>query len=83
MTGSEIIHRAGEAFRGEDGPICPPGSSVNFRVQPLSKIFSAFAVGQIIFINSAVPSHTEGRLAIVTDAGRDAVDLDGAFDEWR
>ena len=26
---------------------------------------------------------TEGRLAIVTDAGRDAVDADSAFDEWR
>jgi hypothetical protein len=26
---------------------------------------------------------TEGRLAIVTDAGRDAMDAGGAFDEWR
>ena len=26
---------------------------------------------------SAVPSHPEGRLAIVTDAGRDAVDAEG------
>jgi len=26
---------------------------------------------------------TEGRIAIVTDAGRDAVDADGAFDERR
>ena len=25
----------------------------------------------------------EGRLAIVTNAGRDAVDAVGAFDEWR
>ena len=24
-----------------------------------------------------IPSHSEGRLAIVTDAGRDAVDVDG------
>ena len=29
------------------------------------------------------PVPTEGRLAIVTNAGRDAVDADGAFDEWR
>jgi hypothetical protein len=28
-----------------------------------------------------VPSHTEGRLAIVTNAGRDAVDAGGAKDE--
>jgi len=25
---------------------------------------------------------TEGRIAIVTDAGRDAMDAGGAFDEW-
>ena len=25
----------------------------------------------------------EGRIAIVTNAGRDAVDADSAFDEWR
>jgi len=25
---------------------------------------------------------TEGRIAIVTNAGRDAMDADGAFDEW-
>jgi len=29
-----------------------------------------------------LPLH-EGRFAIVTDVGRDAVDADGAFDEWR
>jgi hypothetical protein len=34
-----------------------------------------------IFDSHPVP--TEGRLAIVTNAGRDAVDADGAFDEWR
>jgi hypothetical protein len=27
-------------------------------------------------ISVAIPSHTEGRLAIVTNAGRDAVDAD-------
>ena len=33
------------------------------------------------FYTHAVPSHSEGRLAIVTDAGRDAMDADGATDE--
>ena len=31
----------------------------------------------------AVPSRHEGRLAIVTDVGRDAVDASGALDEQR
>ena len=36
---------------------------------------------QIKIINA--PSRpTEGRIAIVTNAGRDAMDADGAFDEW-
>jgi hypothetical protein len=30
---------------------------------------------------SAIPSHTEGRLAIVTNAGRDAVDVAVSQDE--
>jgi hypothetical protein len=30
---------------------------------------------------SAIPSHTEGRLAIVTNAGRDAVDAAASPDE--
>ena len=37
---------------------------------------------QIKTITRPVPSH-RGRLAIVTNAGRDAVDAVGAFDEWR
>jgi hypothetical protein len=37
---------------------------------------------QITSISAAVPS-PEGRLAIVTDAGRDAVDAGGALDELR
>jgi hypothetical protein len=45
-------------------------------VQPPREKFSAFAVGQITFINSPRPVPREGRLAIVTDAGRDAVDAD-------
>ncbi len=58
----------------------PDGLSGNIRVQSLRKKFSAFAVGQIIFINSPVHP-TEGRIAIVTDAGLDAMAASGAPDE--
>jgi hypothetical protein len=44
-------------------------------VQPRSEKYSAFGVAKINFKNP--PSRpTEGRLAIVTNAGRDAVDVD-------
>jgi len=43
-------------------------------VQPRSKKYSAFAIGQITAISSAVQPRQEGRIAIVTDAGLDAVD---------
>jgi hypothetical protein len=42
-------------------------------VQPFLEKYSAFTLAKITLINSAVSS-PEGRLAIVTDAGRDAVD---------
>ena len=45
-------------------------------VQPLLQKFFCFHPTQIICLFHAVPSHFEGRLAIVTDAGRDAVDVD-------
>jgi hypothetical protein len=38
--------------------------------------YSASLVGQIKSSTRAVSSHQEGRLAIVTDAGRDAMDAD-------
>jgi hypothetical protein len=47
-------------------------------VQSYLKKFSAFPVGQITFTNLPRPVPLEGRLAIVTNAGRDA---DGAADE--
>jgi hypothetical protein len=50
-------------------------------VQSHLKKFSAFPVGQITFTNLPRPVPLEGRLAIVTNAGRDAVDADGAADE--
>jgi hypothetical protein len=59
--------------------ICPSGKSNACRanqpikVQPPLEKYSAFAVGQIISTSSPV-SPQEGRLAIVTNAGRDAVD---------
>jgi len=36
-----------------------------------------FSFGANHFISTAVSSHQEGRLAIVTNAGRDAMDADG------
>jgi hypothetical protein len=41
----------------------------------LAKIFP-FSLGANHFISAAVSSHQEGRLAIVTNAGRDAMDAD-------
>jgi hypothetical protein len=45
-------------------------------VQPLAQKYFTSEFVQITFLSAAVPSHTEGRLAIVTNAGRDAVDAD-------
>jgi hypothetical protein len=65
---------------------CPTGKSVRpfdpACLALFSKIFPFAAdPNQIYIVSRPVPE--EGRLAIVTDAGRDAVDADGAFDEWR
>ncbi|HTB00403.1 MAG TPA: hypothetical protein VK804_08010 [Bradyrhizobium sp.] len=46
-----------------------------FKVQPRCEKYSAFAVAKISFKNRH-PVPQEGRLAIVTDAERDAVDAD-------
>ena len=54
-------------------PLCPA---------PFEKIFW-FSEHANQLINPAIPSHSEGRFAIVTNAGWDAVDADGAFDERR
>jgi hypothetical protein len=48
-------------------------------VQSLLKKYFRFLPTQITSLIAAVSSHLEGRLAIVTDAGRDAVDADGAL----
>jgi hypothetical protein len=45
---------------------------------PLQKYFCS-RLGQITCISLAIPSHTEGRFAIVTDVRRDAVDARSAL----
>ena len=65
-------------------PWLPDGqinSSADFvSVQPLLQKYFCFSEMKIKLYDS--PSRpTEGRIAIVTDAGRDAVDANGAFDE--
>ncbi len=92
----EISGRDRTGLSGDDGarpcPVgCGPASDLpdgsNFRisenaVQPLSQKYSDFQKTQISLY--PWPSRpTEGRLAIVTDAGRDAVDADGADNERR
>jgi hypothetical protein len=60
--------------------ICPTGKSAKTCTAPLSKIF-CFA----LYPNHSYIHHRlvplEGRIAIVTDAGWDAVDADSAIDE--
>jgi hypothetical protein len=53
----------------------PPGD-LPLPSKPLSKKYFRSLPTQITSPFRAVPSHTEGRLAIVTNAGRDAVDAD-------
>jgi hypothetical protein len=50
-------------------------------VQPRLKKHFGFSETQISCRTPAVPSHSEGRFAIVTNAGRDAVDANHATDE--
>jgi hypothetical protein len=47
----------------------PDGQISHLAVQPLREKYSASAVGQINPTTPAIPSHTEGRIAIVTDVG--------------
>jgi len=49
---------------------------------PTKNISLRLLVDAALLIPTVPPRH-EGRFAIVTNAGRDAVDADGAFDEWR
>ena len=58
----------------------PDGLSGDFLVQPHLQKYFVSGLTQISSLIRAVPSH-RGALAIVTDAGRDAVDAGGAKDE--
>src|ERR1700733_9698850 len=62
---------------GIRGGLCRPKNDLHVE-SPLQKYFHSLLT-QITCISLAIPSHTEGRLAIVTDAGRDAVDAGGAL----
>ena len=50
-------------------------------VQPFRKKYFASPFGRNSFIDSSRPASSEGRIAIVTNVGRDAVDAGGARDE--
>jgi hypothetical protein len=65
----------------------PPSRSLRGHRSATAPVpFSEFRIfawrrGKISIIDSAIPSHLEGRLAIVTNAGRDAMDAGGAKDD--
>jgi len=58
----------------------PPAGQISHSrpnpVQYISEKYSAFADAKISCISRRVPLHTEGRLAIVTNAERDAMDVE-------
>jgi hypothetical protein len=49
--------------------ICLDGQISDLPVQPLSQKYFASRFDQISFLICPIPSHTEGRFAIVTDVG--------------
>jgi hypothetical protein len=65
-----------DARSGADPEICLDGQITYFLSSPVCKNISSLRPTQITSLIPAVPSHPKGRLAIVTDAGRDAVDVD-------
>ena len=64
------------AAKQRDGQIGEP--PVFSLVQPPLQKYFCFSEYPNQSIFAAIPSHSEGRLAIVTNAGRDAVDAGGA-----
>jgi hypothetical protein len=70
----------------DPGPAYPPDLPVGLfcgpPVQPHREKYFASPFGRNSFMNSAVPSRQRG-VAHVINVGRDAVDADCAFDEWR
>ena len=53
----------------------PVGLFCEFAVQPCREKYFASPFGRNSFIDSHIPSRSEGRFAIVTSAGWDAVDV--------
>ena len=60
----------------------PDGQITEFPVQPPLQKYFASPVGQIISTNSRHPTPPQGRIAIVTDAGWDAVDAAASCARW-
>ena len=78
----EPTGRANARREGGRGAICPTGKSVTCLSSPFRKNIPLLILPKSNLYPS--PSRpTEGRLAIVTDAGRDAVDAGGVADERR
>jgi hypothetical protein len=62
--------------------ICPSGSFAAPLSSPYRKNIPIVRIFGLSYI-TPVPPHQKGRIMIVANAGRDAVDAEGAFDEWR
>jgi hypothetical protein len=71
----EVLAKFLKPARSADLPVGLLRASRAHRVQPLSKKYFCSRLTQITFKSTAIPSRSEGRFAIVTDAGRDAVDV--------
>jgi hypothetical protein len=61
----------------------PDRLSAHPSVQPSVKKFSSFLPAKISSISAAVPARHEGRIAIVTNVGRNAMDGSARKDEAR
>ena len=61
--------------------ICPTGNSANFLSRLSAKKKSLCLSGKSSLQIRAIPSRQEGRFAIVTNAGWDAVDVTASKDE--
>jgi hypothetical protein len=71
-----VSNHEAPAYRVADAGYGPTGKSAENPVQSHLQKYSAFAVGQIKSITPAILSHQEGRFAIVTNVGQDAMDAD-------
>src|ERR1700694_4565041 len=62
--------------------ICPSGGLLTGLSSPLCKNISLHPSGKSSLQIRAIPSHTEGRIAIVTNAGWGAVDAAASCARW-